>query len=328
MNTKATSVVAVCVLVCAAAFEQARAQTPQAPLTDTIAPDIPGVVAGGTKVEVIKEFEGADGPIAHPDGSVIFAEPQPSRIIKIDKDNVVSTFLEHTNRSHALAFDAKGRLISLQETPDPDTIAVLYPKGSETVLADNFDGKPFGRPNDLVVNKAGGLYFTDPGPNAQPGSPPPPLPPAVYYLPPGGKPIKVADVQGRPNGITLSIDETILYVNNTYGEYMLAFDVQGDGTLQNRRQFAKYEGITMTANGLAGGADGLTIDAAGRLYAATPLGVQVFSPAGKHLGTIALSRAPQNMAFAGPEKKTLYVVGRGTVFKVQMLAQGPAGRVK
>jgi gluconolactonase len=331
MKSPATIVGVCCCLFSAAAIgqERGRGQAPQAPATDTMAPAIPGVVAAGTKVQVIKEgFQGTEGPIGMPDGSLIFTETNANRITKIDKDNAVSTFLENTNGSNGLAFDSKGRLISVQTTPGQTRIGVLYPKGSEATLTDNFDGKPFGRPNDLVVDKKGGVYFTEPGPNAQPGSAPPPLTPAVYYVPAGGKAIKIAEGIERPNGILLSKDERTLYVNNTNGEHVLAFDVQSDGTVRNRRDFAKYEGVNKTATGVVSGADGLALDNDGRVYAATSAGVQVFSPQGQHLGTIPLSRAPQNLAFAGPDKKTLYVVGRGAAFKVQMLAQGFTGRAK
>ena len=98
--------------------------------------------------------------------------------------------------------------------------------------------------------------------------------------------------------------------------------------MKNRRNFAKYEGVAKTSTGVNSGADGLAIDSQGRVYVATSAGVQVFSPQGQHLGTIPLSRAPQNLAFAGPDKKTLYVVGRGAAFKIQMIAQGFKDRVK
>jgi gluconolactonase len=147
-------------------------------------------------------------------------------------------------------------------------------------------------------------------------------------VPAGGKAIKVVDGIERPNGIQLSRDEKTLFVNNTNGEYLLAFDIQSDGTVRNRRNFAKYEGVTQTATGVTSGADGLAIDSEGRLYVATAIGVQVFSPQGRHLGTMPVSRAPQNLAFAGADKKTLYIVGRGAAFKVQMLAQGFKGRAK
>lgn len=319
------------VLSASAAFSQGAAPAPVPPATDTVAPAIPGVVAGGTKVMVIKEgFQGTEGPIALPDGSVVFTETNASRLTKIDANNNVSTFLENTNGSNGLAFDSKGRLISVQTTPGRTRIGVIYPKGSEALLAEGFEG----RPNDLVVAKNGGVYFTVPGPvAAQPGAPPPATPPPpfvpyVYYVPPGGKAAIAAEGIDNPNGITLSRDERTLYVNNTRGEYLLTYDVQADGRLTNRRNFGKYEGVTKTETGVASGADGLAIDNDGRLYAATSAGVQVFSPQGQHLGTIPLSRSPQNLAFAGPDKKTLYVVGRGAAFKIQMLAQGFLGRAK
>ena len=110
----------------------------------------------------------------------------------------------------------------------------------------------------------------------------------------------------------------------------MAFDVQPDGTVQNRREFGKLEGA---------GADGLAIDSAGRLYSASPLGVQVFSPQGQRLGVIPTPRPATSVAFAGPDKKTLYITGRGaegpgnqqnarSIYKVAMLAQGFKDRVK
>ena len=305
---------------------RAGAQAPP-PATDTVAPNIPGVVAGGTKVQVIKDgFDGTEGPIAMPDGSLIFTETMANRVTRIDKDGKTSTFLENTNGSNALAFDPKGRLVSVQTVKMQ--VGVIYPKGSEKVLTDNYQGRPYARPNDLTVDKKGGVYFSDAGFNPDQNPPPPPMPLAVYYINPAGKTIRVADGIARPNGVLLSRDEKVLYVNDTNGEYLLAFDVQSDGTLRNRRNFAKYDGVTRTPQRITSGADGLAIDSQGRVYVCTQIGVQVFSPQGQHLGTIPLSRPPQNMAFAGADKKTLYVVGRGAAYKIQMLAQGFKGRAK
>ena len=318
------AVVFVCVLGVASASAQERGQgrggrggrgAPQAPATDTVAPAIPGVVAAGTPVTVIKEgFQGTEGPITLPDGSLIFTEPGANRISKIDKDGNVSVFLENTNSSNGLAFDAKGRLISTQTAAGQERIGVIYPKGSEATLAEKF-----GRPNDLVVTRSGGIYFTAPGAS-----------PAVFYIPPGGAAVKVNEDIDNPNGIQLSRDEKVLYVNNTRGEYMLAFDIQADGKLANKRNFAQYQGVTKNDTGVTSGADGIAIDNDGRVYAAinSTGGVQVFSPEGKYLGTIPTSLGAQNLAFAGADKKTLYIVGRGAAFKVQLLAQGYKGRAK
>jgi gluconolactonase len=316
--------------VCAApAFGQGPGQAPAPPATDTVAPDIPGAVKAGTKVIVIKDdFQGTEGPIALPDGTVAFTEGGANRITRIDKDGKVSVYLENTNGSNALAFDSKGRLISVQRGPAHVQIGVIAPKGSEATLADDFEGNP----NDLVVARNGGAYFTVPGPIAQArGSAPPATPfvPAVYYIAPNsGKAVKVADGITNPNGIQMSPDERTVYVNDTRGEYLIAMDVKPDGTLGSKRNFARYEGVQRTEAGLVSGADGLAVDNDGRVYAATGIGVQVFNPKGQHLGTIPLSRAPQNLAFSGPDKKTLYIVGRNAAWKVQMLTPGYKGRAK
>lgn len=322
-------VAAVCAMP-AAAIGQGRGNAPQAPATDTIAPDIAGVVAGGTKVQVLKEgFDGTEGPIALPDGSVIFSEINAQRTIRIDGNGTFSTFLENTGGTTGVAFNPQGHLVAAVVPWGSTKLAVIHPENAKRVILDNYDGKPFGRPNDLTIAKNGGIYFTDSA-NAQPRPPEgPPLPAAFYYLRPGASTAtQLATDVPFPNGVLLSRDERVLYLNNS-GEYLIAFDVQPDGSLTNRRNFARYDGVTRNAAGnFASGADGLAIDNDGRVYVAASNGVQVFSAEGRHLGTIPTPRPPQNLAFAGPDKKTLYIVGRGVVSKVQMIAAGISDRAK
>lgn len=311
----------------------------------SVADDIPGIVKAGTKIELVKGgLEGADDPIGMPDGTTLFTEPPGNRIWKIDQSGRISVFREDSNGGLGMSVDSKGRLYSVQSAYGHTGIAVIDPPGSERIITDNFEGMPYGRPNDLIVDKKGGVYFTDPGLNgaqaeavkkALGGKPlSPRLPPAVYYVPAGGKAIKVADGIERPNGITLSRDEKTLFLNNTNGLYMLAFDINPDGTLRNRRNFGVYDGRSKRPNDLPGivtGADGLIMDSEGRLYALTAAGVEIFSPQGKHLGIIRMScndQDCQGLAFSGPKKSTLYVAGRGAVWKIEMLSIGFKGRAK
>jgi gluconolactonase len=300
------------VISCALCVASTYAQTPAPalpPAMGTVAPAIPGVVAAGTKVIVAKDgFQSTEGPVALPDGSLLFTEPGASRVHKIDKDDNITTFVEKTNRANGLAFDSKGRLIAAQAL----TVDVIYPPGSETTLATMPS-----RPNDLVVDKKDGVYFTLPSAK----------PPVVYYIPAGGQPLVAGEVDS-PHGVQLSPDEKTLYVGNSYGEYLVAFDVQLDGMLANRRNLGKYEGVKKTERGADSSADGLAVDSEGRIYVGTLPGVQVFSPKGQYLGTIPTSQRPQNLAFGGPNKKTLYLTGRTALFKVQMLSQGYEGRAK
>jgi len=304
------TVIVLSLLIVAPAYAQ-RGGPPPPPATETVAPAIPGVVAAGTKVAIVKDgLRSSEGPIAMPDGSTLFTEPGASVVHKIDKAGTISTFLENTNRANGLAVDSKGRLIAVTAL----TVEVLSPKGSEAVLA-----KMPTRPNDLVIDKKDGIYFTLPSNK----------PPVVYYIPAGGQPAIVGEVRS-PHGIQLSPDEKTLYVGDSAGAYLVAFDVQPDGKLTNKRNFGKYEGVkkTESEDGAESHADGLAVDSEGRVYVGTQPGVQIFSKSGQYLGTIPTSQRPQNLAFAGPDKKTLYLTGTSALFKVQMLAQGYRGRPK
>lgn len=305
----------------------ASAQRPNlAPPAGFTASAIPGVVAAGTKIELIKGgLPRTEGPVGMPDGSVLVSGTDS--IYKVDLAGNVTTFIEKSNSTNGMGYDPKGRIVSVQRGRNNEKVGVLYPVGSEATLADTFEGKPFSRLNDMVMNKKGGIYFTDAG--------------GVYHLPPGGRVTKVIDGIKNPNGVILSPDEKVLYANDKDGLYLLAFDVAPDGTLTNRRNFAKYKSVTIPGHKDAllaedNGADGMAIDNDGRVYVATNAGVEVFSPRGELLGVIATLwggetfnlQKPQNVAFAGTDRKTLYIVGAGAIFKVRLLAQGVQGRAK
>jgi gluconolactonase len=301
----------------------AQADRPIRPMTRTnprvaapkelIAPDIPGVVKGGTKVVLVASgFNGGEGAITMPDGSLLFTEQGANKIIKVGTDDRTSTYLENTNRTTGLAFDRTGRLIGVGAMPPQ--ILVLAP--TRSVLFAEFEGQPLMRPNDLVIDRKGGMYITDP--NIEGGRRP-----LIFYVTPDGRLTKATEQISYPNGIQLSPDEKTLYASN--GTAIIAFDVLPDGSLTNSRTFAASAG------------DGMAVDNDGRLYATLSFlwhpptdvqGVRVFSGQGQVLGIIPTGVPPSSVAFAGPDKTTLYTVGAGGVQKVQMIAKGVAGRAK
>ncbi|MDX3908407.1 MAG: SMP-30/gluconolactonase/LRE family protein [Sphingobium sp.] len=284
-----------------------------------VTPAITGVVAADTRVEVIREgFEGTEGPVALKDGAILFTENRADRIVKIAPDNSISTYLEKTGGANALAVDAKGALLAVQTAPPG--IAVLQPKPK--LLASAYAGKLLNRPNDLAVSKGGNIYFSDPGAAPQAGVTPPKA--ALYWLDPKGKVTLIADDIRRPNGVALSPDEKTLYVANTAGEALIAFTIRANGSVAERRDFVKLAGFKDTPNGPSSGADGIVVDAEGRVYVASSAGIQIFSPAGEALGIIALPKAPQNLAFGGPDHAHLYAVGRGSVYRIATLTHGVA----
>ena len=328
-RNKALGLIGLLVAASVTVATQGRGNQPApyvAPAFDTYTPNIPGVVAAGTRVELITDkINGTEGPVAMPDGSLVFTEGGARRLSRIDAAGTLAPCLENI-QSSGLGFDQKGRMIANNNADGKQGIYVVYPRGAEATLVDRatagFEGA-----NDLVVNQKGGVYFTQP--NA--GN--------VGYVDPDTKGMKiVAGMITRPNGIMLSPDERVLYVNDARGEYMLAYDVQPDGSVTNRRNFARYDQLNPysefgdTGPGLqfrvTSCADGLAVDSEGRLYNAGCNGIQVYSPQGRHLGTIPTGRVINNLAFAGPDKKLLYLVGRGAAWKIRMLSQGFRGRAK
>ena len=293
---------------------------------------IPGVVAANTRWMLAWQgTDNADGIVGTDDGGVLFAQEQPNRISKLDANDKVVVVIEETHGTGAIAIDANGRVLAVQRTctdpggqpaqcTEPTRVGVLSPE--RKMLADSFEDKPLGRLNDLVADKKGGVYFTVGG---------------AYYVNAAGRVTSLGE-NIRANGIMLSPDERVLYVTN--GGSILAFDVEADGRATNRRDFAKLEA--------GGNGDGMAIDAAGRLYVTSQPGVQVFDREGKYLGLIPTPRNAISVAFAGRDKKTLYIVGSGalgadgkefttpegvrnnakTIYRLPMLAEGFKGRAK
>lgn len=318
----------------------------QAPAVVGAATQIPGVVKGGSPIQrIVTGYKGLDDPIGLRDGTLVFSEPEGLRLHRLNtQTNEDSVLVAQSNESHGVTQDSEGRLISAQAWDGSTRIGVIYPAGKQAVLADRYNGLPFSRPNDLIVAKNGGIYFTDPGLTAQQavelvkrhGGVPlgPRLPPAVYYIPPGKAPVKIEDGLIRPNGVQLSRDETKLYVDDSNGDKIIAWDIRPDGLVENRREFATLTGRSTRDNGLGGiktFADGMAVDNDDRLYVATGGGVEVLSPQGQHLGVIPVRCPPadcQNIAFSGPTKQTLYIGGAGSLYRVEMIARGLTTRAK
>ena len=150
----------------------------------------------------------------------------------------------------------------------------------------------------------------------------------MHYLRPNGA-VLLLDAQiRRPNGITLSLDEKTLYVGDTEGDAVFAFDVRPDGSVANKREFAKLIELEKGSLGLRSRADGMALDSMGRLYVATAAGIQVIDSRGRHLGIIRVPSVARNLAFAGPRRQVLYLTALESLYRVQMLSAGPPARAK
>jgi gluconolactonase len=277
---------------------------------------IPGVLGPGVLPEPVQEnFVFTEGPVGTAEGGLYFSDIRANRTYYLDAAGKITVARENTNQANGLALTRAGELLFAEGTSM--RITRRNNDGSIATLTEGPPGTPLMRPNDLIMDDRGGIYFTDPGPRpVVPGRPT-----YVYYLPSGARsPILIDGSVPRPNGLTLTNDGKTLIVDDTLNPAVFAYDVQSDGTVRNKRALLELRDIPA---GQESGADGMAIDRDDRLYIATVTGVQVFDVKGQYFGTIKIPRQPANVAFAGPGRQTLYITAREGLYRVRMFARGP-----
>jgi gluconolactonase len=251
-------------------------------------------------------FQFTEGPAADLQGNVYFTDVRASRIYRWSAiDGSICLFREGTGGANGLYFEPGGSLVMCQG--EAGRIASIDLAGRLSVLADQYGGKPFNRPNDLWCDPQGGVYFSDPlygrGEVIQGGE-------HVYYIAPDRSAVtRVVEDMVRPNGLIGAPDGRTLYITDAGGRKSWRYAVAEDGSLSDKTLLCEV------------GADGMTLDARGNVYLCEE-GVVVCSPVGERLVTLVIPERPTNCCFAGADRKTLFVTARTTVWTLQMAVTG------
>ncbi len=273
-----------------------------------------GIVAAEDKLvapnaEIKKLADGfifTEGPAVDAEGNVYFSDVRMSKTHRWSTDGKLTTFRDDTGNANGLFFDATGNLLACEGGNRRVTRVAM--DGNVTVIADNFQGKKLNSPNDIWPDPKGGIYFTDPRYGKADGLEQDGY--HVYYIPPSGKPlIRVVDDLVKPNGVLGSANGKLLYVADPGAEKTYVYEIQADGTLSNRKLAAPE------------GSDGMTLDEHGNLYL-TRAGVEVYSPAGKKIASIAVPERPANVVFGGTDRKTLFITARTGFYSLEMSVSG------
>ncbi len=278
------------------------------------------------EVKILAEgFGFPEGPVACADGSVVLAKLRNARCSRVTADGKVSVFSACGGGPNGLAIGPDGffylcnnggnRYVeghSMGLGPHPDYkhgyIQRIDPKSGEAgLLYREVDGRALSAPNDLVFDREGGFYFTDMGKrhahHRDHGG--------VYYArPDGSKVVELAYPMLTPNGCGLSPDERTLYVADTEGARLWAFEVRAPGELEPKARFAPHSGKVLA--GLPGNArfDSLAVMASGNIAVATLMTGQIteFSPSGRIVRAVAMPDCyPTNICFGGSDMRTAYV---------------------
>ncbi len=314
-------------------------------------PALDALVSADAKVETVKSgFGFTEGPVwvqKGKEGYLLFTDIPGNVIWKLTPEGKASVYLSNVGYNgpevwrwggiqnngydrndpkfeefamigaDGLTLDRQGRLIIA--TFAGRSLMRIEKDGKRTVLADNYEGKRFGGPNDVVVKRDGAIYFTDTygAFRLRDKDPRRELMFNAVYRWKDGKLTRVVDDMPATNGLAFSPDEKYLYVNGSRDNYVNRYEVRADGTLANGKLF-----IDMRKETDRGITDGLRVDTKGNLYETAPGGVWVISPKGKHLGTIRAPEQSTNIGFGDADKKTLYIAARTSIYKIRVNTPG------
>jgi gluconolactonase len=268
-----------------------------------------------------------EGPIWNPEGSfLLFSDMPGDTRRRWDGGTGFTEVASPSNKGNGMTLDLEGRLVVCEHATS--SLVRMDPDGTGSgreVLASHYDGKELNSPNDVVVKSDGAIYFTDPTYGRMPGfgvereqeldfQ-------GVYRIAPGGgDPQLVVGDFAQPNGLCFSVDESLLYVNDTDRAHIRVFDVAADGSLENGRVLAA--GIGTASLEVGDLVDGMKLDERGNVWVTGPGGVCVYSPEGEHLGTVEVPEPVGNLNWGGPDWNWLFIPATSSVYRITCKVSG------
>ncbi|HIF72864.1 MAG TPA: SMP-30/gluconolactonase/LRE family protein [Dehalococcoidia bacterium] len=254
---------------------------------------------------------------------VIVSDIPNDRIVSWSESEGFGIYREPSGRSNGNTVDREGRVISC--LTKGRTVVRGEDDGTMTTLAESYGDGKLTSPNDVAVKSDGSIWFTDPDYGF--------LDPTVghadsleqdrnrvYRIDPDTLEVTmVSEDFDKPNGITFSPDESVLYVGDTgrtHGEFrahnLMAFDVAGK-TLENPRVFAEVD---------PGVPDGFRADVDGNIWVSAGDGVQVFNPNGDLLGKIRTPEVAANLSFGMSDNQTLFIGATSSIWSIELNIAG------
>lgn len=272
----------------------------------TQSPSMRDILIPGEGWELVSDgYKITEGPAANEKGEVFFNDVGAGKTYKIDLDGKVSEFLGDSKGGDGQSFGPDGRLYAV--AGKEQKILSYDGNGDSKVVAEGLHG------NDMVVRHDGSIYVTEPGWDGT-------KPSKVWYISPKGEK-KVVDTGLKfSNGITVSPDQSLLYVADSRSHWVYSYQIQPDGSLAHKQ---KYYHIHVPDTADDSGADGMRVDRDGRLYVATRMGLQICDQAGRVNSIIPTpNRKLANITFGGENFETLFAMCGDKVYKRKLKTKG------
>ncbi|MCF7944160.1 MAG: SMP-30/gluconolactonase/LRE family protein [Spirochaetia bacterium] len=269
------------------------------------------------KLEIVSQgFRFIEGPAWDAQNNrLFFNDIKGNAIYTWSESKGLEVFRDNSYMANGNTFDNEGNLITCEHAAS--RISLTKPNGEYIVLIDSYKGRQLNSPNDVIVSSDGTIIFTDPASGRSPGfGVPRPQEldfQGVFALKPGNTELDllINDFE-MPNGLCLSPDETLLYVNDTKKQHIRVFDFNKTRITSSGRIFAEF------TQDLPGKADGMKIDSFGRIYCTGPGGILVFTQTGKPIGRILIPEQTANFTWGGKDLKTLYITASSTLYSLEI----------
>lgn len=287
---------------------------------EVISKKVLDLIPADAKVEKLATgMQFTEGPVWNARGQfLVFSDIPANHMKRWSPVDGLTDYRVPSGKSNGLTYDRQGRLIAAEHANR--RVSRTEADGRVVSIASHYKGKKLNSPNDVVVKSDGSIYFSDPpyglgeafgaaGEQEQPCQ-------GVYRLSPDGKTLTLlVDDFDRPNGLCFSPDESLLYINDTARMHIRVFKVQANGSVDKGRLFAKEKGK-------GGVPDGMKVDVRGNVYLTGPGGIWIFSPEGKHLGTLKVPEGTANLAFTGPQWRTMIITATSSIYRVECKIPG------
>jgi gluconolactonase len=247
--------------------------------------------------KVVGGFQFLEGPVWIPARHELLFSDIPANKIYRWKDGKVERWRDPSHQANGNTLDQHGRLITCEHETRRVTRTEL--DGTVTPIATHFAGRRLNSPNDVVCRSDGVIFFSDPPYAVKPEDRE--LDFQGVYRIVGSEVQLVARDFVKPNGLCFSPDESVLYIADTEAGHVRI----------GARVFCEVERP-----------DGMRVDSAGNLYVAAMSAVEVFNPTGQKIGAIHLPERPANLAFGDPDRRTLYICARTSLYRVRVTIPG------
>jgi gluconolactonase len=257
--------------------------------------------------KIAEGFQFVEGPVWVDGVGLLFSDIPANTVYQWTAEGGAVPYLNPSGNSNGLALDMQGRLLLAQH--GNRRIARIEENGTETALAEYYDGKRLNSPNDIAVKSDGSIFFTDPAYGISPGQEELDFS-GIYRISPAGVLYLLDSTVSWPNGIAFTPDETKLYVGDSQAGIIYVYDVVDDTLITNRQQFA-----FMSASG---GTDGMKTDEDGYLFSSGPLGIHVYAPGGTVIDTIEVPGQTTNCNWGDDDRQTLYITSGTAVYKIRI----------